>query len=42
MFVIDGLKLAAKEKTDKLRQKRREKFKNIHDQCKVKRSIGSI
>lgn len=42
VFVVDGLKLTAKEKTDKLRQKRWDKFKDIHDKCKIKRSLRSI
>lgn len=42
LFVIDGLKLRAKLKTDKLREKRRNKYKEMHDKCKLKRSIREI
>jgi hypothetical protein len=31
IFVIDGLKFKAKIKTAKIREKRREKFKEKHD-----------
>ncbi len=42
MFVIDGLKFKAKIKTAKIREKRREKFKEKHEKCKVKRGSGLV
>ena len=42
MFVIDGMKLKAKLKTDKLREKRRNKYKELHDKRKIKRSLREV
>ncbi len=42
LFVIDGMKLKAKIKTDKLREKKRNKYKELHNKCKLKRSLRKI
>ena len=42
LFVIDGMKLKAKLKTDKLRETKRNKYKELHNKCKLKRSLRKI